>query len=112
MLMTKNKENIIFISDKYLNNINTFEIPDGITRFEINISKYTNIEKINIPETIEYILPEYLPTTINEIKLASTNKTYAINENKKIIVISDMYLSTENIMSILIQCGYKNINNI
>ena len=23
-----------------------------------------------------------------------------------------MYLSTENIMSILIQCGYKNINNI
>jgi len=89
MLMTKNKENIIFISDKYLNNINTFEIPDGITRFEINISKYTNIEKINIPETIEYILPEYLPTTINEIKLASTNKTYAINENKKILYTKD-----------------------
>ena len=52
MLMSKNKENIVFISDKYLKDINIFTIPEGIRRFNISLNNYTNITKIIIPETI------------------------------------------------------------
>lgn len=89
MLMTKNKDNVLFISDKYLKDINTLVIPDGIVRFTINLNRYTNITKIIIPEKIEHILPDGLPETINEIELASTNKTYSINKNKKILYTKD-----------------------
>ena len=89
MLMSKNKDNIVFISDKYLRNINTFAIPDGIIKFNIGLNEYTNITKIIIPETIEYISVDKLPTSINEIELANTNKKYYIDENKKILYKKD-----------------------
>lgn len=87
------------------------------------ISKY---QEINLNEIYACINDQYLNVKQQlkemELKIELDNivpnkeikeiYNYCINENKKIIVISDMYLSTENIMSILIQCGYKNINNI
>ena len=89
MLMTKNKDKVVFISDKYLNNINTFTIPDGITSFNINISRYANITKIVIPEKVEHIIPSNFPETVNEIEVANTNNTFAISEDKKILYTKD-----------------------
>ena len=89
MLMTRNKDDILFISDKYLKTINTFKIPDGITRFNINLNKYTNITKIIIPEKIENIAAHNFPDTINEIELSNTSNIYDINESKKILYRKD-----------------------
>ncbi len=89
MLMPKEKDNILFISDKYLKSINTFSIPSGVTKFDLNITQYTNITKIIIPDTIEYIGNGIFPSTINEIEVSKTNNKYAINENKKILYTKD-----------------------
>lgn len=89
MLMSKNKENIVFISDKYLKDINIFTIPEGIRKFNISLNNYTNITKIIIPETIEYVSGENLPISINEIELVSTNTKYSVNKNKKILYTKD-----------------------
>lgn len=89
MLMTINKDDILFISDKYLKTINTFKIPDGIIKFNINLNKYTNITKIIIPEKIENIVSHNFPNSINEIELSNTNNTYDINESKKILYRKD-----------------------
>ena len=89
MLMSKNKENIVFISDKYLKDINIFTIPEGIRRFNISLNNYTNITKIIIPETIEYVSVENLPISINEIELVNTNTKYSVNKNKKILYTKD-----------------------
>ena len=89
MLMSKNKENIVFISDKYLKDINIFTIPEGIRRFNISLNNYTNITKIIIPETIEYISVGNLPISINEIELVNTNTKYSVNKNKKILYTKD-----------------------
>ena len=89
MLMSKNKENIVFISDKYLKDINIFTIPEGIRRFNISLNNYTNITKIIIPETIEYVSVENLPISINEIQLVNTNTKYSVNKNKKILYTKD-----------------------
>lgn len=89
MLMSKNKENIVFISDKYLKDINIFTIPEGVRRFNISLNNYTNITKIIIPETIEYVSGENLPISINEIELVSTNTKYSVNKNKKILYTKD-----------------------
>ncbi|MFQ8660832.1 MAG: leucine-rich repeat protein [Clostridia bacterium] len=89
MLMSKNKENIVFISDKYLKDINIFTIPEGVRKFNISLNNYTNITKIIIPETIEYVSGENLPISINEIELVSTNTKYSVNKNKKILYTKD-----------------------
>lgn len=89
MLMTKSKDDVVFISDKYLTDTNIFTIPDGIIRFDMPLHRYTNITKIIIPKTTEYINVDNLPTSINEIELANTNKKYYINENKKILYTQD-----------------------
>ena len=89
MLMSKNKENIVFISDKYLKDINIFTIPEGVRKFNISLNNYTNITKIIIPETIEYVSGENLPISINEIELVNTNTKYSVNKNKKILYTKD-----------------------
>lgn len=95
MLMPKEKDNILFISDKYLKSINTFSIPNGVTGFRLNISQYTNITKIIIPDTINDMGIEVFPTTINEIEVSENNKTFAINKDKKILYIKN----SKNIIS-------------
>ncbi|MBS6252513.1 MAG: leucine-rich repeat protein [Clostridium sp.] len=95
MLMPKEKDNILFISDKYLKSINNFSIPNGVTGFRLNISQYTNITKIIIPDTINDMGIEVFPTTINEIEVSENNKTFAINKDKKILYIKN----SKNIIS-------------
>lgn len=45
MLMTKDKTNILFVSEKYLQGTDTFEIPGGVINLNINISTNTSIKK-------------------------------------------------------------------
>ena len=89
MLMPKTKDTILFISDSYLNSITTFKIPDGITNFGVDLSNYTNITKIVIPEQVPNISADYLPYTINDIELNDNNRKLAVSKEKKILYNKD-----------------------
>ena len=81
--MPKTKDTILFISDSYLNSITTFKIPDGITNFGVDLSNYTNITKIVIPEQVQNISADYLPYTINDIELNDNNRKLAVSKEKR-----------------------------
>ena len=77
MLMTKEKNKILFISNNYLKNINTFSIPEGIEKFNIDLTKYTNINKLVIPSTLsEMIVPRSLPSSISDIEVNEGNTKF------------------------------------
>lgn len=80
ILMTKKKEKIIYISNKAIKNITTFEIPEGIKSFTVDISRYTNIKNVIIPISLNSISMMYLPTSIENIEVKTGNSTY-ISEN-------------------------------
>ena len=85
MLMPKTKDTILFISDSYLNSITTFKIPDGITNFEVDLSNYTNITKIIIPEQTQKVNASFMPYTINEVEVNAQNSKLAVSKEKKIL---------------------------
>ena len=80
ILMTKKKEEIIYISNKVIKNMTTFEIPEGIKSFTVDISQYTNIKNVIIPISLNSISMRYLPTSIENIEVKTGNSTY-ISEN-------------------------------
>ena len=89
MLMPKEKNEILFISSSYLNNIDTFKIPEGITNFTTDISIYNNITKIVIPSTLESIWALPLPESISEIEITGDNKKLAVSQKDKILYTKD-----------------------
>ena len=89
MLMPKEKNEILFISSSYLNNIDTFRIPEGITNFTADISVYNNITKIVIPSTLESIKASPLPASISEIEITGDNKKLAVSQKDKILYTKD-----------------------
>ena len=89
MLMTKAKDNILFVSDSYLKNITTFTIPEGIISFSENISGYSNITKIVIPSTLRNITSVHLPIKINDIEISGDNSKYAVSNENKILYTKD-----------------------
>ena len=89
MLMTKAKDNILFVSDSYLKNINTFNIPEGIISFNENIAGYSNITKLVIPSTLQSIRNSNLPVTINDIEISGNNSKYAVSNEDKILYTKD-----------------------
>ena len=89
MLMTKEKNEILFISSNYLNNIDTFKIPEGITNFTTDIGGYNNITKLVIPSTLESISASSLPTSISEIEITGDNKKLAVSKEDKILYTKD-----------------------
>ena len=89
MLMTKNKDKILFISDSYLKNITTFTIPSGITSFIINLSGYENITKLVIPKETISVRSEYLPKSISDIEVDEDNPRLAVSKEKKILYTKD-----------------------
>ena len=54
-MYNKNRTEIIFITKKALANQNVFEINDGVEYFNTDISSYSGIKKLVIPEGIEKI---------------------------------------------------------
>ena len=100
LLMTESKETIIYISSKSIQNLTTFEIPEGIESFTADISRYTNLKEITIPSSLNNINMQYLPTSIENIEVEDGNNKY-ISENG--------ILYTNN--NVLIGC-YAKENNI
>ena len=81
MLMTKEKNEIKFISGKVLKSSNIFEIPEGLVNFDTDISQYVNLTKIIIPTTLTYIDAERLPQSISEIEVMSGNNKFVSEDN-------------------------------
>ena len=76
ILMTESKETIIYISSKSIQNLTTFEIPEGIESFTVDISRYTNLKGITIPISLNSINMQYLPTSIENIDVKDGNNKY------------------------------------
>ena len=89
MLMPKEKNEILFISSNYLNNIDTFRIPEGITNFTTDIGGYNNIIKLVIPSTLESIRALLLPESISEIEITGDNQKLAVSQKDKILYTKD-----------------------
>ncbi len=79
MLMDLENNNILFISGEVLNNITTFSIPEGITNFNVNINRYTNITKIIIPQSLKTIYSaNVFPTSISSIEITDGNTNFIV----------------------------------
>ncbi len=78
ILMKKYGTDIYFISDNVLKNTTTFYIPEGAKSFNIYISRYNNIKKLVIPESLTYIMVEVLPISIEEIEVNPNNGSYIV----------------------------------
>lgn len=90
MLIGKNEGEILFMSNKYLNNISTFQIPEGIKEFTASLSSYNNITKIVIPSTLERINNAgSLPESLKEIEVSPENKHFAVSAKDKILYTKD-----------------------
>ena len=89
MLMTKAKDNILFVSDSYLKSVTTFTIPEGITKLGISINSYNNIKKLIIPSKLQNIRNSNLPVTINDIEISGNNSKYAVSNEDKILYTKD-----------------------
>lgn len=80
ILMNKNTNSISFISSAKLNNITDFEIPENLRKFDINISTYTNIKKLILPSSLEKIVTNCIPSSINAVEVKEGN-TKLISKN-------------------------------
>ena len=89
MLLNSEKTNILFLSYAYFKNLNTLEIPEGMTNFTVNISSYSNITKIIMPSTLTHINIGNLPNTISEIDVKDGNSKYEFLEEQKILYRKD-----------------------
>lgn len=110
ILMTKNRKNIVHIVNAVLNNQETFEIPEGVTTFSVDIKSYS-LKKLVIPQSLESIWNGLLPETLENIvvkegnsKLNSANGILCNNSNTLIACYSQ---NTE----INIPEGIKEINS-
>ena len=81
MLLNTESNEIIFISSSVLSNITTFSIPEGTIEFKTNLSQYTNIQTIIIPESLEKIyLIELFPSSISNIEITEGNTNFVVED--------------------------------
>ena len=78
ILMTSNRENILFIADKELKNTDTFSIPDGIKSWNYSLSSYSNIKNLNIPKSLESIEIFLIPLEIENIVVDQNNTNFYV----------------------------------
>ena len=81
LLMTKDKENVIFLSTKLLANITEYTIPNGIKNFIVDLSNLNKLTRLNIPDSIENIYTRGLPKNLEEVIINENNKTYKTFQN-------------------------------
>ncbi len=93
MLVDTTINQILFISDSVLRNITTFNMPEGITNFNIDISVYNNIKTIVIPQSLVTIgLANCFPSAIEKV-VAEGNNNFVVendclyNENKTELIM-------------------------
>ena len=78
ILKTADGTKIVFMTNGLLANISTFEIPNGVTNFGMNIGLYTNIKQINIPSTLESLgAANKFPKSISNVIVDENNTRYA-----------------------------------
>ena len=81
MLMPKNKENIIFISQKYYEGKAELTIPEGVTIFNTSISDLNTVRKLIITSKVRDIpTARYLSQNLEEIEVVSGNTTFAVSD--------------------------------
>lgn len=80
LLMTKDGNEILFIAESILKSIDVFQIPDRIKDFNLDLAKYTNINKIIIPDTLENINIRTLPLSIKEIEIDMNNQFFEVRD--------------------------------
>ena len=79
ILMTNTEiPQLIFISDVKLRGIDTFSIPEGIENFGINISSYTNIKTIYIPQSLKQLTASSIPKSVEKIEVSEGNKNFKV----------------------------------
>lgn len=77
LLMYNNK--IVYIDNNYLNTSTSFDIPEGITEFDINLPG--NIKTISIPSSLTSISAAMLPN-LNDITVNNNTKYKTLNDTK------------------------------
>ncbi len=121
LLMTKNKEDVIFVSTKYLANTTEFTIPNGVKNFKVDISNLSNVVKLNIPETLENLNTRYLAINIEEVTVSENNKTFKVYNNsiyskdgEKLIFCysKDKNIEVENAVKIIDEFSFKGATNL
>ena len=101
-LMDSSKENILFISNSYLSNVNVLDIPEGIISFNTGISGYDNITEIKIPSTLTSISYGIMPKNIKKITVDPNNTKFVAENN--------ILYTTDTKSLILCYSHEKNIN--
>ena len=81
ILMTSDKTQIIFVSKKYYSSVTRFDIPNGVEEFNANISNFTNIKEITIPDSLKTVNPDYWPNSIEKVIMDDKNKFLKLNED-------------------------------
>ena len=81
ILMTSDKTQIIFVSKKYYSSVTRFDIPNGVEEFNANISNFTNIKEITIPDSLKTVNPDYWPNSIEKVIIDDKNKFLKLNED-------------------------------
>lgn len=81
ILMTSGKTQIIFVSKKYYSSVTRFDIPNGVEEFNANISNFTNIKEITIPDSLKTVNPDYWPNSIEKVIMDDKNKFLKLNED-------------------------------
>ena len=81
ILMPSTKESVTFVSNKYYESSNTFEIPEGVIDFSCTINGLTNITKLIIPSSTATLNSRNLPGTIGTVEIAEANENLKVVEN-------------------------------
>ena len=109
ILMNKNSLTITFISSAKLESISELEIPEGIKDFSVSIWKYTNINKLILPSTMETLAVENLPNSINEVEVKAGNKKLISENNILYNTDNKLIMCYSKEKEITIQEGIKSI---
>jgi len=108
MLLPQNRNQIIFLSKKSLENNDTLNIPDGITSFTIRLGNFTNIKKIYIPKSLTYMIEGALPNSIESIIVDEENKNFYV-ENKQLYMDTTLLKSYTMQEKVTVKEGTKTI---
>ena len=81
ILMSSNKEQVLFVSRPYYKNMTTFSIPDGIKEFDVNMSSFGSITNMIIPKSVEKLSADIFPNSISNVTISGENENYKIFEN-------------------------------
>ena len=73
---------VVFITSNKILSSSTFQIPEGVKKFNFNLKPFTNITKIIIPtslETLQLSISSNFPKTVSEIEISSENTKFSAN---------------------------------